>query len=161
MRKQLTTIGMFLLLYFMVGSQAVAQQRQVTGTITSADGLPVKQASIQVIGTNRGTSADEQGNFRINAAPGEELQVSSVGFLPYRMKLEQQSKLLITLTDAKSDLGEVVVTALGITRAKKTLGYSVQKLDGSQLNQVRDNNIVNSLSGKIAGVQVTSGGSAV
>ncbi len=161
MKKILTIAWMFLLLCIVAGTKGFAQLRQFTGTILSTDGLPVKLASIQVIGTNRGTSADEHGEFKIDATPGEELQVSAIGFLTSKIKVQQQNKLVITLTRSGNDLGEVVVTALGISRAKKTLGYAVQKLDGAQVNTARDNNIVNSLSGKIAGVQVTSGGSAI
>jgi TonB-linked SusC/RagA family outer membrane protein len=160
MKKILSAIGMILLLYIITGTKGFAQQRQFTGTVLSADGLPVRAASIQVVGTNRGTSADEHGEFKIEVKSGDELQVSSVGFVSLIVKVGQSDKLVITLTRSGSDLGEVVVTALGISRAKKTLGYAVQKIDGSQLNQAKDNNIVNSLSGKIAGVQVTSGGSA-
>lgn len=152
---------MFLILCIGAGTNVSGQQRQVTGTVLDPDGLPVKLASIQVMGTNRGTTADELGGFKIQATAGEELEVSSIGFLTTKIKVGQNNKLVIALSRSGNDLGEVVVTALGITRSKKTLGYAVQKLDGSQLNMARDNNIVNSLSGKIAGVQVTSGGSAV
>ncbi len=152
---------MFLLLSIVSGSNGFAQQRQVTGTILSPDGLPVRLASIQVIGSNRGAIADEQGQFKIEANAGEELQVSSIGFATLIVKVGQDSKIVITLSRSGNDLEDIVVTALGISRAKKTLGYAVQKIDGAQLNTARDNNIVNSLSGKIAGVQVTSGGAAV
>ena len=154
-------MGIFLLVFLMAGGKVFAQQRQVTGTILDQDGLPVKLASIQVVGTNRGTIADENGEFKIEATTGEELQVSAIGFLTSKIKIGQNNKLVIALSRSGNNLGEVVVTALGITRSKKTLGYAVQKVDGAQLNTARDNNIVNSLSGKIAGVQVTSGGSAV
>ena len=161
MKKTLTTICSFLLLYVATGIKVFAQQKQLTGTVLSSDGLPVKLASVQVIGTKRGTTADELGEFKITVTVGEELEVSSIGFVTSKIKVEQKNKLVITLTRSGNDLGDVVVTALGISRSKKTLGYAVQKLDGSQLNVARDNNIINSLSGKIAGVQVTSGGSAV
>lgn len=154
-------MGICLLLFAAAGPRVFGQQRQFTGTVVGADGLPVKQASIQVIGTNRGTSADELGEFTIEVNTGEQLQVSSVGFVTQSISIGQSNQQVIILTRSGSDLGEVVVTALGIERSKKTLGYAVQKLDGSQLNQAKDNNIVNALSGKIAGVQVTSGGSAV
>lgn len=161
MKKILTAFGMFLLLFIAAGTRCFAQQRQITGTVLGTDGIPVKLASIQVIGTDRGTIAGEQGEFKIDASTGEELQVSSIGFVTSVIKVGQNNKLVITLTSSGNALEEVVVTALGISRAKKTLGYAVQKVDGAQLNTARDNNIVNSLSGKIAGVQVTSGGSAV
>ena len=160
MKNNLPFLVMFLLLMVAAGSKAFAQKQELSGIVLNADGLPIKLASIQVKGTKRGSTSDEQGEFKITVAPGQELQVSSVGFVTRLIKVEKVTKLVITLTNSGSDLGEVVVTALGITRAKKTLGYAVQKIDGSQLDQAKDNNIINSLSGKVAGVQVTSGGSA-
>ena len=151
---------MFLLLMVASGSNAFAQKQELSGTILNSDGLPIQFASIQVKGTTRGSTSNEQGEFKITASPGEELQVSSVGYATRLIKVEKVTKLVITLTNSGNNLGEVVVTALGITRAKKTLGYAIQKIDGSQLDQAKDNNIINSLSGKVAGVQVTSGGSA-
>lgn len=161
MKKNLSFLVMFLLLMVASGSKAFAQKQELSGTILNSDGLPIQFASIQVKGTTRGSTSNEQGEFKITASPGEELQVSSVGYVTRLIKVEKITKLVITLINSGNDLGEVVVTALGITRAKKTLGYAVQKIDGSQLDQAKDNNIINSLSGKVAGVQVTSGGSAV
>jgi len=160
MKKNLSFLVMFLLLMVASGSNAFAQKQELSGTILNSDGLPIQFASIQVKGTTRGSTSNEQGEFKITASPGEELQVSSVGYATRLIKVEKITKLVITLTNSGNDLGEVVVTALGITRAKKTLGYAVQKIDGSQLDQAKDNNIINSLSGKVAGVQITSGGSA-
>ncbi|HSF44999.1 MAG TPA: TonB-dependent receptor plug domain-containing protein, partial [Chitinophagaceae bacterium] len=161
MKKLLTAIGMILLLITVAGFEGFAQPRQVTGTVLGTDGLPVRLASIQVVGSNRGTVADEQGEFKIEASAGEDLEISAIGFTKLIVKVGDNNRLSITLTPSGNNLEDVVVTALGISRQKKTLGYAVQKIDGSQLNQARDNNIVNSLSGKIAGVQVTSGGAAV
>jgi TonB-linked SusC/RagA family outer membrane protein len=161
MYKILTAVGMCLFLFAFAGTKCFAQQKQISGKILNPDGQPVKLASIQVVNSNRGTTADDDGRFKIEASVGEELEVSSVGFQKSIIKVGQENDLVIVLKVTGNDMEEVVVTALGITRAKKTLGYSVQKVDGAQLNVARDNNIVNSLSGKVAGVQVTGGGSAV
>ena len=160
MKKNLSFLVMFLLLMVASGSKAFAQKQELSGTILNSDGSPIQFASIQVKGTTRGATSNEKGEFKITASPGEELQVSSVGYVTRLIKVAKVTNLVITLTNSGNDLGEVVVTALGITRAKKTLGYAVQKIDGSQLDQAKDNNIINSLSGKVAGVQITSGGSA-
>ncbi len=77
------------------------------------------------------------------------------------VEITSSNRYDVVMETAAIGLDDVVVTALGITREKKTLGYAVQDLDGSELNKANDANIVNSLSGKIAGVQVTSGGSTV
>jgi hypothetical protein len=142
MKKNLSFLVMFLLLMVAFGSKALAQKQELSGTILNSDGLPIQFASIQVKGTTRGSTSNEQGEFKITASPGEELQVSSVGYVTRLIKVEKITKLVITLTNSGNDLGEVVVTALGITRAKKTLGYAVQKIDGSQLDQAKDNNII-------------------
>ena len=142
MKKNLSFLVMFLLLMVASGSKAFAQKQELSGTILNSDGLPIQFASIQVKGTTRGATSNEKGEFKITASSGEELQVSSVGYVTRLIKVEKVTKLVITLTNSGNDLGEVVVTALGITRAKKTLGYAVQKIDGSQLDQAKDNNII-------------------
>ncbi len=160
MMKILTVLGMLLFLIG-VSTGTVAQQRQITGTVLGSDGAPVKFATVQVVGTSAGVSADEQGRFKIEAVPGQRLQVSAVGYESKTIKVGKSNLLSITLTSSGNKLGEVVVTALGITRAKKTLGYAIQELNNSQLTDAADNNIVNTISGKIAGAQVTSGGSTI
>ena len=80
MKKNLSFLVMFLLLIVATGSNAFAQKQELSGTILNSDGLPIQFASIQVKGTTRGATSNEQGEFKITASPGEELQVSSVGY---------------------------------------------------------------------------------
>ncbi len=134
---------------------------QVSGTVLDGEGNPIKFASVKVVGTTLGISADEQGRFKIQAASGQQLQISSTGYEPDIITIGKSNKLDITLVSSENKLGEVVVTALGLSRAKKTLGYAVQELNNAALTDAADNNIVNTLSGKIAGAQVTSGGSTI
>src|SRR6185437_4475947 len=131
--------------------QVFAQERLLTGTVINSDGSPVKFATVQVVGANVGVSADENGKFKISAIPGQQLQVSSIGYEPTIIKVGKSNLLTITLISSGNQLGEVVVTALAITRAKKTLGYAVQELKNDALTAAPDNNIVNTISGKIAG----------
>lgn len=138
-----------------------AQQKEITGKVINTDGKVIPSATIQVTGTATATTADEQGNFTINASRGQRLEITSVGYQPNYVTVGKENQLAITLSVIGQELSEVVVTALGITREKKTLGYAVQEISGNQVNMAKDANIVNSLSGKIAGVQVTSGGSSV
>ena len=152
---------MLLLFYIGTSSTVHAQQHQLTGTVVNSEGVPIKSATVQVVGTNRGTSADGQGKFQIEADTGEQLRISSIGYEPNIVKVGKGNTLVITLNSSGNKLGEVVVTALGITRAKKTLGYAVQELNNNALTDAADNNIVNTISGKIAGAQVTSGGSTI
>ncbi len=161
MKKKLPFLVMFLLLMVAAGSKAFAQKQEISGTVLNAEGLPINLASIQVKGTKRGSTSDEKGEFKISATIGQELQVSSVGFVTRLIKVEKVTKLVITLTNAKSDLGEVVVTAFGISRQKKAIGYAVQDVSGEALAKVKPTNIVNALSGKVAGVQITNATGAV
>ena len=161
MKKNLSFLVMFLLLMVASGSNAFAQKQELSGTILNSDGLPIQFASIQVKGTTRGSTSNEKGEFKITASPGEELQVSSVGYVPRLIKVEKVTKLVITLTNSGNDLGEVVVTAFGISRQKKAIGYAVQDVSGESLAKVKPTNIVNALSGKVAGVQITNATGAV
>lgn len=160
MKKFLTAFGL-LLLCIGINTTVFAQQKQITGTVLSSDGSPVKFAAVQVVGTKTGQSADEQGKFKITATRGQQLRISAVGYDPVTVKIGDNNDLVIKLNWVGDNMGEVVVTALGISRAKKTLGYSVQELNNAALTDAADNNIVNTISGKIAGAQVTSGGSTV
>ena len=161
MNKIVTVFGILLFMYMGVSSTAFAQQRQLTGTVLNSDGEPIKFATIQVIGANKGISADEQGKFKIEASIGQQIRVSAVGYEASTITVGKSNILTVTLVSSGNQLGEVVVTALGITRAKKTLGYAVQELNNAALTNAADNNIVNTISGKIAGAQVTSGGSTI
>lgn len=160
MKKILTVFGLFLLLTG-ISATVCAQRRQVTGTVLNSEGVPIKFATIKVTGTSVGTSADEQGVFKINIDGHDELEITAIGFEPGIVKVGKNNSIVVTLVSAKNNLGEVVVTALGLSRAKKTLGYSVQELNNSALTDAADNNIINTVSGKIAGAQVTSGGSTI
>jgi TonB-linked SusC/RagA family outer membrane protein len=139
---------------------ASAQQKAITGAIASQSGNPVPAASVQVVGTSTGTIADATGHFTIQASPGDTLLVSSLNFLPKKVVVGQGASLEITLEENTRMLQETVVTALGITRQARTLTYSQQTVNGDDLNAVKSTNVVNSLNGRVAGVQInrTSGG---
>jgi TonB-linked SusC/RagA family outer membrane protein len=148
MKKLLLT---FLLLLSMM-TFALAQMK-VTGKI-SANGEPLVGASVVEKGTSNGVVTDLDGNFSLSVKEGSSLQVSMVGFETQDITVGKQSIIDVSMTEG-SVLSEVIVTALGIERAQKTLTYAAQKIDGSQVNQVRDANFVNTLSGKAAGIVVT------
>lgn len=161
MKRIITFIGVFLLLCATTGTKLFAQQKQFTGSVLSSDGTPVKFATVLVVGTTVGTSADEQGNFKIQSSSGQKLQISATGYQTSVVTVGNNAVLYLRLIASGDQMEEVVVSALGLTRSKKALGYTVQELKGSALVEAADNNIVNTLSGKIAGAQVTSGGSTV
>jgi len=134
---------------------AFAQQRQVTGKVTGSDGAPIPFATIQIKGTNSGTTTDQDGNFKLNVTGNDDvLIVRSVGFGTKEVPVGASSTVNAVLETSSESLQEVVVTALGIQRKKNELPYSAQNVAGEDLVKVRESNISNSLSGKVAGLEV-------
>ncbi len=156
MRKQL----LLLLLLSLLSLPGLA--RVVTGVVTqSSDGEPIIGASVKVHGTTRGTATDFDGRFSIEANDGDVLDVSYVGMNPKSVKIGPgQTVVNIALDDNAQVLGEVVVTAMGQTQEKKKLNFAVQSLDEEQVTAGGSTNFANSLQGKIAGLQVSTGGSS-
>lgn len=140
----------------------IQKEIQVTGVVTDSEGANLPGVIVTVNGTTTGTYTDANGKFSILVPSSESTLVFKfVGMRVVEMVVGDQRVFNVIMTDDTQLLGEVVVTALGITREKKTLGYAVQEISSDALTTAKDNNIVNSMSGKIAGVQVTSGGSTV
>lgn len=134
---------------------ALAQQRTIQGKIADSNGATVVGATVLLKGTDKGTTTDSDGNYVLNIPTGPAtLVVSYIGFLTQEIPVGTSNVIDVTFEDDTKTLGEVVVTALGISRNKNELPYSAQKLDGSETSKMRDNNIVNSLSGKIAGLNI-------
>jgi len=158
-------IGLFVFLLF-VGSQIVtAQSKQITGTVTSADdGLGMPGVSVVVKGTTIGASTDIDGKYSLEAEASDVLVFSFVGMVPQEVTLGSKTVINVVLETESIGMDEVVVTALGVTREKKSLGYAVTELGGESITEGKETNIVNSLSGKVAGVNIrqanTMGGSA-
>jgi len=138
------------------------QNISVTGTVSDSDGNPLPGVSIIVKGTTVGLITDNKGNYALKVPTSESVLVFKfIGMKTMEMVVGNQTTINVTMASDVKAIDEVVITALGITREKKTLGYAVQELNNDALNQAKDNNIVNTMSGKIAGIQVTSGGSTV
>ena len=153
MKKSLLLIGLFLL----VSVTIFAQKQTVMGTVSaSEDGTPMPGVTIFVKGTTAGTNTNSEGKFKIACMPKDVLVFSFVGMTPQEFTVGTQSEFTVKMKTDVMQLGEVVVTALGIERDKKALGYALQAVKGSDISQARETNIVNALSGKIAGIQVTS-----
>ncbi len=154
---------LFFVFLLFVGIQGALAQAVVKGTITDAkDGTPLPGVSVVVKGTLTGTVSDINGKYTLSVPAGyNDLIFSFVGMLTKEVKIDGKSTIDITLEDDVVGLEEVVVTALGISREKKSLGYSVQDLKGEELAKAKETNIVNSLSGKISGVQITNSSGAV
>ena len=136
-----------------------AQQRTVTGTIKDNNGAPVANASVLVKGTNNGAASDANGKFSISVTGANPvLEISSVNFKTMEVAVGKQTDLQITLEKGDAALQEVVVTALGIQKQKKSLGYSIQQVSGQTLSESREPNLVNDLTGKVSGLQVVRSG---
>ena len=143
------------LLGLLIAVTLFAQKRTVTGKVTNAEGKPVQFATVTVKGASGGKSADENGNFSIDAAPNTTLVISAVGFQTTEMNIGDQTDLSVTLT-SQGAMSEVIVTALGIRRTDKGLGYSVAKVDPNTLVQKSEPDVLKSMQGKVAGVDIRS-----
>ena len=137
------------------GFTAIAQSNsKVTGTVTDLNGEPLIGATVMVKGTKMGTATDVEGKFSIKAAQGCTLVVTYIGSKPTEVQVTG-SVVNVKVADGTTNLDEVVVTALGIKKDKKSLGYAVDDLKAEELMRNKSANPLNSLAGKIAGVTVT------
>ena len=142
----------FLLLGFIVH----AQNRTIGGKILSSTNEPVSGASVMVKGTTIGTTTNIEGSFSLNVSPGTvTLLISNVGFTAMEQVVDASvSNVTVVLTESQGSLAEVVVTALGVTKSKKSLNYSTQTVETKDMTKARETNVANSLSGKVAGLDV-------
>ncbi len=140
-------------------SMAIAQ-KTVTGTVKDASGEPIIGANVLVQGTSVGAVTDFDGNFSVNLPAGSSiLVVSFIGYGEQTIDVSNQSTVMVTLSEGQV-LDEIVVTALGIKREKKSLGYAVTDLGSEQLTQRNESDPIRALSGKVAGVNITGAGGA-
>lgn len=131
----------------------------VKGNISDVSG-PLIGVSVMVVGTTNGTITDMDGNFTLECNAGDELEISYIGYNTIRVKA--QSNMQIILEESSTELEEVVVTALGIKRDRKALGYGLSEVKGEELTKAKETNVINSLAGKVAGLVVsnTAGGAS-
>ena len=152
---------MLSLVVLLVGTTGLAfSQNIVTGTVEDADG-PLIGASVLVKGTTVGTITDMDGQFSIEAKVGDELEFSYMGYTSQTHKVTGKT-LNVTMSENTEVLSEVVVTAMGIKRDRKALGYEVGEVKGEELTKAKETNVANSLAGRVAGlvVQETAGGAS-
>ena len=140
---------------FIFGLSSMAQERTVSGTVISDNKTPLNGVTVKVKGTNRTVQTDANGFFTIKVNAGETLQFSYVGHQPADIKPGTNNTVNVTLKQTDNTLGEVVVTAMDIRRNPRELGYSVQTVKGSDIQQTQRENFVNSLQGRVAGLTVT------
>ncbi len=152
-----------MLLVLFCALPSFGQTRQLTGTVTDSDTREaIPGVTVRVKETGQGTITGADGQFTIAFSENQgTLVFSFIGKKTTEVSIGSSNTYNVALEADVLGLDEVVVTALGISREKKTLGYAVQDIGAKDLSDAKDNNIINTLSGKIAGVQVTSGGSTV
>ena len=147
-----------LLLVLVVQISFAQEQRTITGTVTDDSGLPLPGVNIIIEGTTTGVQTDFDGNYTIQAQQGQVLVFTFVGLETARYTVAQSNRIDVTMAADAAQLDEVVVTALGIRREKKSLGYATQEVDGSEVSDVPTTNFMNSLSGKVAGLNIRNSG---
>lgn len=136
-----------------IPTSVTQQTRTVTGIVTDSKGEPLLGVNVVVKGTTNGTMTDMDGHFSLPAESNAVLVISYIGFVSQEVPANKQL-IKIALKEDTQNLDEVVVTALGITRSEKALGYATQKFDGEELTRVKGVNIATSLSGRISGLRV-------
>jgi TonB-linked SusC/RagA family outer membrane protein len=145
-----------LTLLCLLTSNAWAQTRTVSGRVTGPDGAPLPGVTVVEQGTTNGISTTSDGNYSLTVQEGATLVFSFIGFANQEVSIAGRPNTIdIRMATDTRQLSEVVVTALGIQREERSLGYAVQEISGGALDRAREVNVVNSLSGKVAGVQVT------
>ncbi len=153
MRKIVSLTTMLILISIL----AISQTRTISGRIVDETGQPVSGASVTIRESGAGVSAAADGRFKINAKPGDVLDISAVNFGSTTTKVGNQSSLSVTLNSSSSKLSEVIVTtALGLQRQAKSLGYSTAKVSSTELVQAKPVNVVNGLTGKVSGLQINT-----
>ena len=157
MKRTLLCIGLVLFALAVGNAQTV-----FSGRVLDENNNPLPVASIVIKGSLNGVASDFDGNFKIELPKGSEiLEVSYIGYLTQEFNPSGKTTADIVLQPDSQNLDEVVVTALGIKKEKKRLGYAVQEVKGENLVTARETNVTNSLAGRAAGVQITGGGSGV
>jgi TonB-linked SusC/RagA family outer membrane protein len=143
-----------------LSQEANAQERSVTGKVTlGEDGSPLPGVNVVIKGTASGTVTDASGAYRISVpSPDAVLAFSFIGLISQEVQVGERTTLDVVMESDVKQLNEIVVTAVGIEKERKALGYSVQEVKGNELVKTKQTSVLNSLQGKIAGAQITSAG---
>ena len=150
-------IASLLVMLILFQQLAISQDRTITGVVKDEAGLIVPGATVRIKGTKVGTAANNQGQFRIQAKAGDILLITGAGIDPAELTVGASDAVSITVKNTIATGTEVVVTALGIKRQEKALGYGVSKVDPNSLLQKSEPNVLSSLAGKVPGVDIRGG----
>ncbi|HTG57307.1 MAG TPA: SusC/RagA family TonB-linked outer membrane protein, partial [Niabella sp.] len=161
MRKTIVKSLLLWLFYFSCPVILLAQTKNIRGTVTNQEQSPLPGVSVSLAGTKTATATDSDGKFTILASTGDVLEFSAIGYERQTVTIGADNTINVKLVPgAITQESEVIVTALGIKRERRALGYAVQDIQSEELLKNKDANIINSLNGKIAGVNVTNAGGA-
>lgn len=149
-------VRLFTLLLFLCHGYVFAQNDVITGKVTGPENEELPGVNIQISGTNSGAITDIDGNYSLEAGSDASLVFSYIGFVSQTVQVNGRSIINVTMQYEDKALEEVVVTALGIEREAKSLGYAVSTVDGDEVSVNRTPNVMSSLQGKMAGVNISS-----
>ena len=152
--------GLLTLLLVCVTQLMFAQDNPVTGIVNDQGGMPIPGVNVAVKGSSKGTQTDIDGNFKIAAEKGNVLVFSFIGMKTQEVVFSG-GPMKVVMKDDAVELDGVVVTALGVKKSEKAVTYAAQSVKGNALTEAREQNLVNALSGRVAGVQVTNSSGAV
>ncbi|UCS93094.1 carboxypeptidase-like regulatory domain-containing protein [Echinicola marina] len=146
----------------LINLEVQAQDRVLSGTVIgSSDGQPIPGVNVRNTATNTGTVTDLDGKYSINVTDETIIEFSFVGYVSQQFTVGNRSSLNVTLEEDLADLSEVVVTALGIAKEKRSLAYSVTEVGGDDLVEAREISLGDQIQGRVAGVNVSNIGSGV
>ncbi|HLO58515.1 MAG TPA: SusC/RagA family TonB-linked outer membrane protein [Bacteroidales bacterium] len=146
---------LLLMLLLQIPLLGFSQESRISGKVVDQDNIPVAGVYVLIKGTQSGAVTDVNGDYSLNAKQGDVLTYSFLGMIPQEVTIQGQTTINITLLTETKMLDEVVVTALTIKRQERSLGYSQQRIEGNQVSEAKENNLVSLLSGKVAGIQIT------
>ncbi|WP_212006388.1 SusC/RagA family TonB-linked outer membrane protein [Chitinophaga sp. HK235] len=141
--------------------RSILQEREISGTVRDNKGTPLPGVSVQIKGATKGAQTNASGQYHLSAKAGDVLVFSSIGFAPREVTVGTSASVDVRLEENVKGLNELVVTALGVKKTAKSLTYSTQRLGGEELTTAKDANLMNSISGKAAGITVSRSGSGV
>ena len=133
-----------------------AQNKQISGTVTGSDGKPIAGVTVVVEGTSVGTTTNAAGAYSISARNDAKLVFSFIGMENQTIPVNGKSTINVQMKEDAIGVDEVVVTAMGITRSEKSLGYSVTTVKSDEISKAREGNVLNALAGKVAGVNISA-----
>lgn len=149
-------------IFLLAGVLITFAQQQITGTVRSSeDQLGIPGVNVVIKGSLTGTITDIDGNFSLNSKKGDTLSITFVGMEPAERIVGSELFYSITLNPLTETLNDVIVTALGLKREEKALGYAVQNIKGDEVSKVKEMDVVNALSGKVSGVNIIQGDGSV